>query len=206
MGNSELQKLKHVSLSNDAISRRITELSDNILLQVEVSKIQKLMFNFFAIQIDKTTDVANLAQLRVFVRYIYNRSLKDEFLFCETLSTKTTAKEIFDKVDDRSFEKHGIRWEHVIGVCTDGAPAMLGCRSGFQTLVKKKFPDAIGTYCTIHRQALMVKTMPDELKSVLNDVIKKLNLIKVNAFNSGLLLIYAKKIIPILKLIYCNCM
>ena len=131
MGNSELQKLKHVSLSNDAISRRITELSDNILLQVEVSKIQKLMFNFFAIQIDKTTDVANLAQLHVFVRYVYNRSLKDEFLFCETLSTKTTAKEIFDKVDDRSFEKHGIRWEHVIGVCTDGAPAMLGCRSGF---------------------------------------------------------------------------
>ena len=70
MGNSELQKLKHVPLSNGTISRRITELYDNILLQVVVSKIQNIMFNFFAIQIDKMTDVANLYQLRVFVRHV----------------------------------------------------------------------------------------------------------------------------------------
>ena len=175
LGSSELSKLKHVSLSNNTISRRITELSDNILSQV-VSKIQNLMFYFFAIQFDKTTNVANLAQLRFFVCYVYNRNLEGEFLFCEILSTKTTARETFDKVD-RFFEAHGVRWEHVIGVCTDGAPAMLGCRSGFQTLVKEKCSDAIGTHCTIHRQALMVKIMPDELKSVLNEVIKALNLI-----------------------------
>ena len=30
----------------------------------------------------------------------------------------------------------------------------------------------------------MVKTMPDELKSVVNDVIKAVNLIKANALNS----------------------
>ena len=172
MGNSELQKLKHISFSNDIISRRITELSDNILLQVVISKIQNLMFNFFAVKIDKTTNVANLAQLRVFVRYIYNRSLKDKFLFCEALITKTTARITFDKVDDRSFEEHGIRCEHLIGVCIDGAPAMLGWRFGLQTLVKEKFPDAICTHCIIHRQALMEKNIPDKLKSVLNDVIK----------------------------------
>ena len=38
LGSSELQKLKHVSLSNDTVRRRITELSDNFLSQV-VSKI-----------------------------------------------------------------------------------------------------------------------------------------------------------------------
>ena len=172
MGNSELQKLKHISLSNNIISRRITELSDSILLQVVVSKIQNLIFNFFAIKIDKTTNVANLAQLRVFVRYIYNWNLKDKFLFCKALITKTTARKILDKVDDSSFEEHGIRGEHVIGVCIDGAPAMLGWRFGFQTLVKEKFPDAICTHCIIHRQALIEKIIPDKLKSVLNDVIK----------------------------------
>ena len=187
-------------MSNNTINRRITELSDNILSQV-VSKIQNSLFYVFATQFDKTTNVANLAQLRFFVRYVYNRNLEDEFLFCETLSTKTTARAIFDKVD-RFFEAHSIRWEHVIGVCTDGAPAMLGCRSGFQTLVKEKSPDAIGTYCTIHRQALMVKIMPDELKSVLNEVITAVNLIKANSLNSCYLLIYAKKVIPNLKLFY----
>ena len=51
LGSSELQKLKHVSLSNDTVRRRITELSDNILSQV-VSKIENSIFNYFAIQID----------------------------------------------------------------------------------------------------------------------------------------------------------
>lgn len=184
LGSSELDKLKHVSLSNDTVRRRIAEMSDDILSQL-VSKIQNSIFNYFAIQLDETTDVANLAQLCVYVRYVYDKHLEDEFLFCETLSTRTTAKEIFDKVD-RFFKAHGIKWEHVIGVCTDGAPAMLGCRSGFQTLVKQKSPHVIGTHCTIHRQALMVKTMPAELKNVLNEVITAVNFIKYNALNSRL--------------------
>ena len=74
----------------------------------------------------------------------------------------------------------------MIGVCTDGAPAMLGCRSGFQTLVKEKSPNAIGTHCILHRQALMVKTMPDKLSCVLTTVIKAVNFIKANDLNSHL--------------------
>ena len=149
LGNSEVEKLKQVSLSNNTVSSRIAELSNNILSQV-VSKIQNSKFNFLAIQLDETSDVANLAQLCVYVRYIHEEHLEDEFLFCESLDTKTTAKDIFNKID--------IQWKHVIGVCTDGAPAMLGCRSGFQTLVKEKSPNVVSTHCIIHRQALMVKT------------------------------------------------
>lgn len=68
---------------------------------------------------------------------------------------------------DRFFESHGIKWEHVTGVRTDGVPAMLG----FQTLVKQVSLNIIGTHCTIHRQALLVKTMTDEVKNVLNKLI-----------------------------------
>ena len=74
--------------------------------------------------------------------------------------------------------KLNIQWKHFIGVCTDEAQAMLGCRTGFQTLVKEKSPNVICTHCIIHRQALTVKTMPDELLHVLN------NAIKANALNS----------------------
>ena len=35
-------------------------------------------------------------------------------------------------------------------MCSNSSPAMLGCHSNFQTLVKKKYSDAIGTHCTIH--------------------------------------------------------
>ena len=63
---------------------------------------------------------------------------------------------------------------------------MLGCRSSFQILVKKKSPDVAGTHCTIHRQALLAKTLPDQLKNALDDVVKALNFIKANALNSCL--------------------
>ena len=86
-GESEVQKLKQVSQSNDTVNRRIPELSENILSQV-VSKIPKSMFGFFAIQLDETTDVANLAKLRVYVRYIHERHSEDEFLFCSPLTTR----------------------------------------------------------------------------------------------------------------------
>ncbi|XP_014772365.1 zinc finger BED domain-containing protein 5-like [Octopus bimaculoides] len=128
--------------------------------------------------------MADLAQLCVYIRYVHNKLLENEFLFCETLNTRITATNIFQKVD-QFFNTHGINWEHVVGMCTDGAPAMVGCRSGFQTMVKKS-PNAIGTHCTLHRQGLMVKTMPDHLKNVLNDVVKAVNFIKANSLNSRL--------------------
>ena len=71
-------------------------------------------------------------------------------------------------------------------MCTDGAPAMLGCRSGFQALVKQKSPDIISTHCTINHQALIMKTVPDKLSSVLGEVIRAANNIKANALNSRL--------------------
>ena len=174
---SEVRKLKQWSLSNDTVSRRISE-QINILSQV-VSKIQKSMFGFCAIQLNETTDVAILAELHVYVYvgYIHERHLEDEFLFCSPLMTRTTANKIFNFVNKFS-DEHNLKWKHVIGVCTDGAPAMLGCRSGFQTLVKGKSPDVAGTHGTIHRQALLAKTLPDHLKNVLDNVVKAANFIK----------------------------
>ena len=71
-------------------------------------------------------------------------------------------------------------------MCTDGAPAMLGARSGFVELVKRKNPNIIATHCIIHREALASRTMPEELKQTLDSAIKILNYIKASALNSRL--------------------
>ena len=63
---------------------------------------------------------------------------------------------------------------------------MLHCRSSFQTLIKEKSPGVAGTHCTIHCQSLMAKALHDQLKNVLDDVVKAVNFIKVNALNSHL--------------------
>lgn len=72
-------------------------MSFNILNQV-VEKIKRSSFGMYAIQLDETTDITNLAQLCIYMRYTYNGEFEDEFLLCEDLKSRTTAKDIFEKV------------------------------------------------------------------------------------------------------------
>jgi hypothetical protein len=87
----------------------------------------------FSIQLE-STDVRYLAQLLFCVRYVYNYDIKIEFLFRKPLESTTTARDIFKVVSD-VFEEHGIECKNLYAVCTDGAPAILGCRSGFQAFL-----------------------------------------------------------------------
>ena len=65
-----------------------------------------------------------------------------------------------------------------MGVCTDGAHVMLGSRGGFVTKIKQKSPNAVGTHCVIHREALASKTLPGALYETLALAIKVVNYVK----------------------------
>ena len=149
-GESNSKKLAKISLSDSTIKTRIDELANDIECQV----LQKIHASpYFAIQCDETTDVAQLSQLMVYVCFVGSATIEEEMLFCKPLETTTKAEDVF-RVVDAYFHKNGMKWEKLVGVCTDGAPAMLGCRSGFITRVKQKNPDAVGTHCVIHRETL----------------------------------------------------
>ena len=150
LGEDSAKMISSVPLSNDTISGRILDMSNDILIQV-VQKIGNSKFGLFAIQLDEKTDVVNFAQLAVYVRYIHESKFEDYFLFCETIDGRTTAKDVFNKVDS-FFQSQSLKWNNLCGIFADGAPAMLGCRSGFQTLVKQVSPRTTGIHCTIHRQ------------------------------------------------------
>ena len=72
------------------------------------------------------------------------------------------------------------------GVCADGAPVMLGSKSGFQLRVKKLAPQEKGIHCMIHRYTLASKTLPVSLQEVLEFVIKIVNYVKTQALNTRL--------------------
>ena len=184
IGPEFVKKLSAISLSNDTVRRRIDDMSADIIDQV-IQEIKSAPLPIFSIQLDESTDVANCSQLLVYARYINEGDFKDEFLFCKPLETTTTARDVFDTVG--SFLKdHKISWEKVCGVCTDGAPAMLGCRSGFQRLVLNESPKVIGTHCMIHRQVLATKTLPQEFQEVMKSVVSSVNFVKASALNSRL--------------------
>jgi len=46
-----------------------------------------------------------------------------------------------------AIDQNGLSWKNVVGVRTDGAPAMLGSRLGFVSLAKNKKPSIIGSHC-----------------------------------------------------------
>jgi hypothetical protein len=54
---------------------------------------------------------------------------------------------------------------------------MVGSIRGFASLVKKGNPD-ITTHCFIHREAVVSKTLGDDMKKVLDDATKMVNFIK----------------------------
>ena len=92
--------------------------------------------------------------------------MKEEFLCCNTLSTTATAIDI-KTVVKCFFEANGLSWLNFKHICTDSAPAMVGAKRGFVTLVKNKWPHVTSSHCLLHRYALATKTLPMPLMEVM---------------------------------------
>ncbi|GFT43769.1 protein ZBED8 [Nephila pilipes] len=180
LGPNEVKEVNKVSLSVDTVKRRIHDMSNDILGTL----IKKLLSaEKFALQIDKTTDIKNKAQLIAIIRFVDEDFIKEHDLFCKEVPERTTGEEIF-RVTDDFFKICNIQWSNCIAVCTDGAAAMTGRKKGFVSCVKQKNPTVQFTHCCIHREALMVKNLPEELLNTMNECIKIINLIKSRAINS----------------------
>ncbi|KRY07880.1 SCAN domain-containing protein 3 [Trichinella patagoniensis] len=182
LGNDMAKQFKNISLPDSTVKRRIDELADDIKQQV----LEKVKCSpFFAISCDESTDHANCAQLIVHARFIANNTIKEELLFSEPLKTTTKGADVFQAVS-QFFEVNGLMWEKLVGVCTDGAPAMLGSRSGFVKMIKSKNPCIFAMHCVIHRQALVAKTLLDDLREDLNFAVGVVIYVKSSALNTRL--------------------
>lgn len=182
LSEDSCNKVAKISLSNDTVKRRIDEMALDLKNQV----VQKLKSSpFFSLQCDETTDISKHAQLLFYCRFIEGKQFFEEILFSKSLETTTKAFDVFSALHN-FLAANDLPWEKVIGICTDGAQAMTGCRSGFIELAKKKNPKIIGSHCIIHRQALACKTLPESLNVALNIAIKIVNHVKSNALNTRL--------------------
>jgi len=104
-------------------------------------------------------------------------------LSCTELLTTSAGQNIYDSVND-TLEKNKPLWANCNSVYTDGVPAMTGKFKGFVSRLKQDFPNICLTHCFIRLEALMTKTISDELKSVLALVIEMVNYIKSRALKS----------------------
>ena len=162
-GEEAVSELSKIPLSDNTISRYIHAMSENTECNIK-SKILK--HKLFALQVDESTDITGKAQLLVFIRFIDDESIVEDFLCCKELPETNKGQNIFDDIN-------------CVGICSDGAPSMTGCLKGFVFIAKKQNSNIIHTHCFIHRKALVAKTLGTELNSVLDMAVKIVNYIKM---------------------------
>jgi hypothetical protein len=114
-------------------------------------------------------------------------------MFSQALNSTSKGSDVLSAIDI-FFDQNDLSWKKVVGVCTDGAPAMIESRPGFVKLAKDKNPSIFGSHCVIHRQALAVKTLSSEIKKILEICIKVVNTIKSSALNSRIFKILCSKL------------
>jgi hypothetical protein len=138
----------------------------------------------YALQLDESTDVANLAILFVFVRYINeDTGMVEELLFCRPLKERTTGEDILN-VTNACFAENEMDWSVCVGIYTDGTASMTGKHAGFVARTKEVATNVSWTLCCIHRQALASKRMLQRLNEVLDKIV---NFIKSRSTNSRIL-------------------
>ena len=123
------------------------------------TRVRPLKFGF-AIQLAKSVNVTNCCQLVVYVHEV---------------STTTKGKDIVKNF----LKKSVLDWGKLVGCTTDGAPSMLGRKSGFQAHVKAVSSNVTSIYCFLSRLVL-----PEKQLVYLNRVVKIVNFVKASALNT----------------------
>jgi hypothetical protein len=121
LGEKAAKQPELVPLSNDTISRQISDMASNVKEQL-IEKVK--VSEYYSIQLDESTDVSNISHLFTFIKFEDGESVKKELLFCEPLLGCSNSNDIFKKLD-HFMKVHGIEWEKNIweflrwSVCND---------------------------------------------------------------------------------------
>lgn len=101
--------------------------------------MEKLKNCYFALQVDEATDLHRNAHLIAYTKFIDSEEVREKILFFELFVTNTTAKNIFDIIDN-FLKNNNIAQEKCVGMCTNGTRAMSETYTGLQGLIKKVAP------------------------------------------------------------------
>lgn len=137
------------SIQNELIDCISDYISDYVKTELENTE-------FFSVQVDDTTDITQVSQCSVIVRFVNAKGLVVErFLGFYDVSADRSSETLFALLDSilGPFE-----YEHkLVGQCYDGATVMSGHLNGLQKKIKDKAPFAVFVHCLGHRLNLVLQ-------------------------------------------------
>ena len=89
---------------------------------------------FFSLAIDEFTDIFDVAQMTVFVRYILNNNYTEDILTL-SLHDRTPGQILFERFQE-FMNNNDLSYKQILSVATNGAPALIGKANGFVTTFK----------------------------------------------------------------------
>ena len=168
--------LRTVPLGDTTVKRRIDKMGTNI----EDQLCEILRNTSFSLQLDETTTSYNNALSMAYVRYIADRNIMEELLFCKCLETDTKGQTIFQTWSDY-LQNKSILFTNIKACATDGALALVGRYREFSSLLKEKNNHLFAVHCVLHRQHLVAKRSSPRLQQTVGVAVKAINKIKANA-------------------------
>ncbi|XP_067930872.1 zinc finger BED domain-containing protein 5-like [Watersipora subatra] len=115
------QAVQSVPLSRNTCARRIEAIANHVS--------EGVIYNLnrcksFSVAVDESTDINDVAQLSVFVRYYLNSKFSEDLAAIIPLTERTTGENIY-RAFKAYMDSHKVSMHKIISVATDGAPAMV---------------------------------------------------------------------------------
>ncbi|CAN7937456.1 unnamed protein product [Ixodes hexagonus] len=176
--------VEKISPSPNTVAERINELSEN----VEKELFTRCNgFNAFSIAVDESTDITDNAQCAIFVRGVNKDfDVTEELLDLVPMKGTTTGADIVSALE-RVVDRAGLPWGKLVCLATDGAPSMVGKKSGLVGRLRTKLTGLdiskrfAAVHCILHQEALCSKSL--QMKGVMDIVFGAVNFIRSRALN-----------------------
>jgi zinc finger BED domain-containing protein 5/7/8/9 len=110
----------------------------------------------FALAIDESTDVTDVAQVCVYIRFFNGVEFIEDLLGLFPLDGQTRGEDLYEGLIKLT-NKHQIDLLKMIGIASDGAPSMVGRGRGLVGILKQKYPNLFSIHCIIHQTSLCGK-------------------------------------------------
>ncbi|KAJ4430334.1 hypothetical protein ANN_22550 [Periplaneta americana] len=148
-------KIKHFSSGESkTIQNEVIECISELIDEHVRTEIKES--DFFSVQIDDITDIAQKSQCYIIIRLLNSDAeLVEQFLGFYDVSSNRSSETLFQLVDS-VLEQYDYK-SKLVGQCYDGASVMAGHLNGLQNKVKDVAPQAIFVHCLAHRLNLVLK-------------------------------------------------
>ncbi|KAM4640675.1 G patch domain and ankyrin repeat-containing protein 1 isoform 1-T1 [Discoglossus pictus] len=171
--------LDKISLSRQAMTRRIDDLSSNIQMSL-INRLSTCLF--YSLGVLENTGFNDKSQLVIFVRGVTRTfNVVEELLDLYPIKRATTGKDILNKVN-QTLTKFDLPVEKLSGITTDGSPVMTDNFNGFVSLMLQSVPQKVFVHhCIINQEQLCAQTL--QMKHVMDSVNSIVSFVRSNRPN-----------------------